>query len=198
MYLVKLAFAFASVGGASYTLFSAKEIPRWLKAVVLAMSLVAIITVLPELPRAVQGVELAAARIASWFERRPSVGPLGSGGTPLAISPRCVAIAMSARGAWGMIAGDCNTVADEARAECRSASGDACASLSSGRRWVAGVACQARSGASTATNAFPAVGDSEEQAFGNAFAAAAISGFAPDVCRRKVSATPEHRQAVRY
>jgi hypothetical protein len=71
MNLLKVAFAFVSVGGASYALFAAKEMPGWLKAIIVMLAATGVMLSLHELPRAVESVETAARRVASWFSSAP-------------------------------------------------------------------------------------------------------------------------------
>jgi hypothetical protein len=236
MQFFKFVVAFLSVGGTSYALFGAREIPNWLKIVIVTLTIVTVVAFLPDLPKAIEGIREAGRLISKLLpdlhrpeplrrsEPTPAPAPAATPPAPVITKPstdapsvtfawppassaptpppKCVALVMSARGAWSTGSGSCSRLQDglgKLRQRCAGMSGTPCEAWASSPKWVAGVVCRAPAGpGGWRGNSFPAHGGSEAEAFQRAFNAASMRGFPNVYCKRAVSQSADDQQARRY
>jgi len=220
MQLFKFTLSFLAIGGASYALIKLNEAPAWLIAATLAMAGAALITSLPELPRAIAAVQQTMKTLT---ESRPTLSTLRQYSEPVSATKpppsstelwvqrrdepvrrapqeqKCAALVMSALGGWGGSAGSdlpCSGRLSRAQETCRRQVG-VCGNYAVGR-WVAGIHCRIRTPNSIRRNSFAGYGNTEANAFARAYQHSSTHGFHPAVCKRTVSLSAEGGAPRRY
>jgi hypothetical protein len=73
VYLLKVGFAFISVGGATYSLIKLNELPGWFRAVAIMMAVAALVVAIPELPRVIEALQETGSKIQEIFFAHPDV-----------------------------------------------------------------------------------------------------------------------------
>jgi hypothetical protein len=206
MHFFKLALSFLAIGGATYALIKIEKAPAWLVAASILMALATLITALPQLPGAIDGLVNAIKKLDEMIRPQRPEGeyePGSSAKTTFMYAPfptRCAALVMSPDGAWGASFGsglDCSTRLERARSLCADNADGWCDSYATGL-WVAGIYCRVRAPYRIRRYSFVGDGTSESEAFAHAFEQAADRGFYPHVCRHRVAVSADAKAPRRY
>src|SRR5262245_61303819 len=202
MHFFKLALSFLAIGGVTYALLKIERASAWLVVVSFVMAFATLITALPHLPEAVEGLTKTAKKLA---EILPSPQP-GGEITPApyqehawshtAVQSKCAALVMSPQGAWGASFGsglDCFARLRRAKAACAINGGDPCNRYAAGL-WVVGIKCRMGSG----YYSFVGDGTSKSEAFARAYERADLWGVAAGSCKPRVAVSANDPAPHRY